>query len=84
MAEAVCVDGLLGSSWCSLQLITGGNMPSGLIHVIVHLLLAVLAVLVVLGGVLAVLGGVLDSGGVKDARLGVVLGWVEGEAPFSL
>ncbi len=38
VAEAVCVDGLLGSSWCSLQLITGGGMPTSLIKVLVHLL----------------------------------------------
>ena len=38
VAVAVCVDGLLGSSWCSLQLITGGGLPSGVITFIVHLL----------------------------------------------
>lgn len=38
VAEAVCVDGLLGSSWCSLQLITGGGLPSFVITLLVHLL----------------------------------------------
>ena len=38
VAEAVCVDGLLGSSWCSLQLITGGGIPSFVISLLVHLL----------------------------------------------
>jgi len=38
VAITVCVDGLLGSSWCSLQLITGGGMPSWVIALQVHLL----------------------------------------------
>ena len=37
-AEAVCVGGLLGSSFGSLQLMTGGALPTQVVDAIVHLL----------------------------------------------